>query len=238
MAAFLKSPSVYKFESREITQSQHAQNELLAVLEGFAISAGLAASTTLSVAREALASCMDELPAYPAIDSNGSGQLSVIEIANGLSTLISNNMSNERVLVPLLELVAFLLDFRVLQRLDHASPIEQSRETKSFNGPHQFKFRTLLSLVQKAHFKTSNIPKILAAVDIYSGLSEIEVIRDDVRTKLTNMLQHPFPRVRVQAAEVLWMITGDEDLKPRVWADPPSIHKGFVAEFKRKCVNI
>lgn len=57
-------------------------------------------------------------------------------------------------------------------------------------------WRNLLALVQKSHFKSNNIPKILAAVDVYRGLARSRTIRSEVLKKLVSMLRtNPYPKV-------------------------------------------
>lgn len=56
-------------------------------------------------------------------------------------------------------------------------------------------FRTLLSYVQKAHFKSTHIQKLHLALDVYRGLGAIPATRADTLAKVTSMLLHPFPKV-------------------------------------------
>lgn len=53
----------------------------------------------------------------------------------------------------------------------------------------------LLALVQKAHHKSSNIPRLEAAVKVYASLSRIPSLRAECIKKLTSMLLHPYPKV-------------------------------------------
>ncbi len=55
----------------------------------------------------------------------------------------------------------------------------------------------MLFLVQKSHFKSNSIAKLLAAVHVYRGLAEVSAIHDAVLSKLISMLLHPFPKVKV-----------------------------------------
>jgi hypothetical protein len=57
-------------------------------------------------------------------------------------------------------------------------------------------FRTLLSYVQRAHFKSTHIQKLHLALDVYRGLGSIPATRADTLAKVTSMLLHPFPKVR------------------------------------------
>jgi hypothetical protein len=58
-----------------------------------------------------------------------------------------------------------------------------------------YSFRLLLSLTQKAHFKSSHMQKLHLALDVYRGLATISATRTDTITKLAGMLLHPFPNV-------------------------------------------
>ena len=202
-------------------------DELLAVLQGFAISAGSGTPTALPAAREALIITLEQMSPYP-FDKAETRCRSISDVANALTTLLSAHQSDDRVLIPILETIAFLLDFGILQRL---------HDGKSTGSP-PFRFRTLLSLVQKAHFKSTNTPKLAAAVNVYSGLLELSEIRIEVLTKLTSMLLHPFPSIRVEAAKALWMATKDADLKPRKWTSAPAEHKTFVTDFKERYCRV
>jgi hypothetical protein len=51
-------------------------------------------------------------------------------------------------------------------------------------------------LVQKAHFKSNNIPRILAAIEVYQALAEKPTARADTLKKLVSMLRtNPYPTV-------------------------------------------
>ncbi|KAH0558993.1 hypothetical protein GP486_004392 [Trichoglossum hirsutum] len=101
------------------------------------------------------------------------------DICETLLEILKQNISNDRVSIPTLEVLAFLLDSRIIQRLQDT----------------QFKWRSLLILVHKAHFKSGNVGKLGAAVKVYAGLVEISPIRQDVLVRLMSMLMHPFPKV-------------------------------------------
>jgi len=58
-----------------------------------------------------------------------------------------------------------------------------------------FSFRTLLSYVQKAHFKSTHIQKLHLALDVYRGLGTLQAVRTDTLAKVISMLLHPFPKV-------------------------------------------
>jgi tubulin-specific chaperone D len=83
------------------------------------------------------------------------------------------------------------------------------------------RWRSLYLLVQKAHYKTGNVRKLEASIKVYSGLLQVY---PETLNKLINMLLHPFPKIRNQVADVLfvakrvgkgvnWTTAGREDLK-------------------------
>ncbi|RMY14724.1 hypothetical protein D0868_01291 [Hortaea werneckii] len=116
---------------------------------------------------------------------------------------------------PALELLGFLLDMQIPQRLA--------------NRTH-FKWRNLLSTVQKAHHKSNDIPKIVAAVNVYRELAGVPAIRDEVLKKLVSMLKtNPYPRVRIAVAETLFVATKEDRLLSVNWAAPIVNNKETVA---------
>ncbi|CAK4030394.1 Tubulin-specific chaperone D [Lecanosticta acicola] len=166
------------------------------LLEGCISCAGVAGETVLQVSRQILTNYLslaslehlhDQMTIYTAI-------------LNEQLTATPNTQ-------PALELLAFLLDMHILQRLSGSN----------------FKFRNLLSAVQKAHHKSNDIPKILAAVHVYIGLADVPSIRVEVLKKLFAMLKtNPYPRVRIAVAEALWAVTREEQLKACDWTKPAS----------------
>ncbi|KAK7510960.1 tubulin folding cofactor D C terminal-domain-containing protein [Phyllosticta citriasiana] len=181
----------------------------LAFVEGFISSAGMGSESVVQASRLALVEKMESLPVE-------SEQFSLIHIANVVLGVFKANLSNDRIIMPLLDVVAFLFDVQVLQRLDGSS----------------FKWRNLLSLVQKSHFKSNNIPKLHLALDAYRGLVSVPAIRPEVMKKLLSMLLHPFPKIRVSAAETLFIITANEGLKHHDWSQSPQTLKPVAEEFK------
>jgi hypothetical protein len=55
--------------------------------------------------------------------------------------------------------------------------------------------KKLFLLTQKAHFKSSNIPRLEGAIKVYAALSRATELRVDILKKLTAMLLHPYPKV-------------------------------------------
>lgn len=51
----------------------------------------------------------------------------------------------------------------------------------------------------RAHFKSSNIHRLEAAIRVYASLARLDQLRGDVLKKMIGMLLHPFPTVCMSA---------------------------------------
>jgi len=134
-----------------------------------------------------------------------SGDTSLLAFSNTLLDVFKANLSADRLLLPLLELLAFLLDMQILQRLITTTfkYVSGTKREPPLQNPFPLntssnkpRWRTVISFVQKSHYKSNSIPKLHAALATYRGLADIAAIRDDVLAKVTSMLLHPFPKVR------------------------------------------
>lgn len=172
-------------DNRHITlQTLQLRCEIL--LSGLATSASTGSSALASQVRSA----------FYAVLSHAS-HTAVFDLANALLVVIQSNLNNDRLLLPLLDLTSFLLDARILQRIAGQADA----------GSSPFKWRTFLSLVQKSHFKSSSMPKLFVAIQIYRSIayenndgygSEATgpaIIRPDAVKKLIELCGHPFPKV-------------------------------------------
>ncbi|KAI4738824.1 hypothetical protein E4T50_10722 [Aureobasidium sp. EXF-12298] len=165
-----------------------------AILKGSISCAGVGAEGLLRASRMALVDTLSR-----GSDSMRSDCLSAL--TNCLRELIAKEAETQ----PLLELIAYLLD-----ALPSIVPLDGS-----------FNWRVLLSLVQKAHFKSNNIPRILAAIEVYQALAEKPTARADTLKKLVSMLRtNPYPTIRTAVAECLFLATGDQALKIIDWNKP------------------
>lgn len=105
--------------------------------------------------------------------------------------------SEDRVIVPTLEIVAFLFSCGLFQRCRAVS------------------LRALCLQTQKASYKTGNVRKIMACVKVYGGVASVSDSGDDgvqeARKRLGALLFHPWPRVRSAVVDQLWDLTGGVD---------------------------
>ncbi|KAF2451503.1 hypothetical protein P171DRAFT_515515 [Karstenula rhodostoma CBS 690.94] len=184
-----------------------------AVCLGYMTSAGMGSESVVQNSRAAL---LDTIDAWPTTATGDIDTFNLLDITNCLLGLLKQNLETERVLLPLLEIFAFLFDMQVMHRLLETS----------------FNFRALLSYTQKAHFKSTHMQKLQLALDVYRGLGTIAATRADTITKLSSMLLHPFPKIRIAAAETLWLVAGEESLKRQDWSLPSKSLKPAVSSIK------
>ncbi|KAK3716189.1 hypothetical protein LTR37_006634 [Vermiconidia calcicola] len=182
-----------------------------ALLEGCISCAGTSSENLLQNSRSALVLLLQE--------TNSEQLESILSIfTNILTSLLveGNNMH------PALELLAFLLDMQIPQRLAESD----------------FKWRNVLSTIQKSHHKSNDIPKISAAVNVYRGLADVAVIREEVLKKLLSMLKtNPYPRIRSSVAGALFVITREPELKSRDWMNPASKNMDVIEQLQQRYLN-
>jgi hypothetical protein len=95
-----------------------------------------------------------------------------------LVDVLRRNLSNDRVAVPTLETIAFLYDVDIMGQVTG-----------------------LRNIIQRAHYKTTNVGRLEGAVKVYMGMGETE--------RLIMMLRHPFPKIRHRVVDALWMLGVD-----------------------------
>ncbi|KAL4919735.1 tubulin folding cofactor D C terminal-domain-containing protein [Aspergillus aurantiobrunneus] len=181
----------------------------LPLFQGLATSTVAGAEGLIRSTRSALIRNVNNHPAeqHPRI---------VTAIIQDLLVILTEKLWDDRYAIPILETSAFLLDSYVAS-------------VPGFQDPSLNK---LFVLVKKAHFKTSNIARLEAAIRTYAPLSRLGQVRVDVLKKLTGMLLHPFPRVRVTTADYLFMETGLDVVKLEDWTNQPTKLKGKVEEVR------
>jgi len=146
-----------------------------------------------------------------------------------LRDILSSSTPNAtNLMLPALDLLSFLLDMRIPQQLT----------TTNTNTTTPFKWRSLLSTVQKLHHKSADVPKLLAAVNVYRGLAEIESIRGEVVKKLLSMLAtNPYPRIKIAVADVVFEVLGAEEMKVVNWAEKGVAQAKIVGELRSRYVE-
>jgi len=174
------------------TSTPYAIKEALTL--GFISSAGMGSESVVQNSRAALLDAIDLLPTTSSGEAEG---FTLLDVANCFVEILKQSLDTERTLLPLLDVVAFLFDMQVMHRL---IPTTFKYDLLHLSKPLSFtneaySFRTLLSLTQKAHFKSTHMQKLHLALDVYRGLGSIPSTRADTIAKVTSMLLHPFPKV-------------------------------------------
>lgn len=105
----------------------------------------------------------------------------LVTILQDLATVLTDTLQDDRYAIPTVDFISFLIDSYAISSPEQQDPI----------------FRQVFILVQKSHFRSSNISRIEAAVKVYAALSRLGPLRADSLKKLTGLLLHPFPRVSV-----------------------------------------
>ena len=214
------------FGSRD-TSTRPDSEGIIAMLEGISNSVGAGSDKIMQLSRSALVNVLGDLPTVRNA-AEKSFSLTLFDVGDAFLAMLSKNLTptpNDRLLTPLLETMAFLLDARILQRLDlKCSPA----------GP-PFKWRTLLSCVQKSHYRSTSLPRLIGALDVYRGLAEIQSIRPEVIAKVVSMMRsHPFVSVRRAAAEVAWVASnGWERLKEFENSEGSVVETRMLEDFER-----
>lgn len=177
-----------RFEHTSDTSSQEYFFQLLTswsqewlrlpLLKGLATSAVAGAEGLVRSSRAAIIRLFDARNAQSDPDI-------LIEFLQVLSTALNDNLQDDRYAIPIVELMAFLID---------------SYYSYMFDGSNESNpiFRKVFILVQKSHFRSASITRLEAAVKVYTALFEVESLREEILKKLTSMLLHPYPRVRIK----------------------------------------
>lgn len=190
----------YFFEALQIlVLPEYTQEMKTQLLEGYVSSAGMGSESVVQSSRRALIDFLDTLPVFPSEKANNDesadeSSSSLFEVMNIMTSLLSTNLTNDRIVLPILDVLSFLFDMQIVQRLQ---PRLSPEPTNTNPNRPLFKFKTLLSLLQKSHFKSTNVQKLQLALDVYRGFADIHIhgIRDLVVTKVVSLLSHPFPKV-------------------------------------------
>ncbi|CAG7998159.1 unnamed protein product [Penicillium olsonii] len=181
----------------------------LPLLQGFATSAISGAEGLVRAARSALVQFINS-------QSSTHRQEVLVLFLEDLSTILNDNLQDDRFAIPAVEFIAFLIDGFVMVVPEGSSPC----------------FRKIFTLVQKSHLRSANIARLEAAIKAYGALSRIDYLHTGVLKKLTGMLLHPFPRVRSSAAEYLFMVTESDAVKYEDWSASPKQLKPQVDDLK------
>lgn len=142
----------------------------------------------------------------------GASQESLDRVSTSLYRNMKARQGQDRVIVPTLEIIAFLLSVGLYQR------------TRTVD------FKSLCLQSQKASYKTGNVRKLIACIKVYGGIAnmgndpgglasmasdtlehkKLEAVAE-ARKRLGALMLHPWPRVRTSVVDELWnVLSGHE----------------------------
>lgn len=184
------------------------------LLAGLATSADTGNEDLVIASRAALAAHCDLISHNDEVVGQQQQQLD--RIASALTDNLKRYLGQDRIVVPTLEVVAFLFSTTGLLLGGGAA-----------GGSSCINLRQLCLLAQKAAFKTGNVRKLEACVKVYGAIAaapppasvapgdeELALAsrkREDgvreARRRLGALMLHPWPRVRAMVADELWTIS-------------------------------
>lgn len=181
-----------------------ASDNLLALLAGLSTSADTGNEDLVVASRAAIAEFCEGRPDHLA------------QVGTALVQNLKRYQGQDRVLVPTLELMAYMF---------HVGFLQQYKELN---------LRQVCLLSQKASYKTGNARKIEACIKVYggvasavvAGMADTELGRKrqegviEAKKRLGALLLHPWPRVRTLVVDELWgcLMTGEGSQNPEAMA--------------------
>ncbi|RXG42614.1 hypothetical protein VDGE_00688 [Verticillium dahliae] len=124
------------------------------------------------------------------------------DVCTALVRNLSSRQGQDRVLVPTLEILAFLY------------------RAGLFAGCRGVDPKRLCLLVQKAGYKTGSIRKLEACIHVYGCVAmfedHAEAAAQEARKRLGALMFHPWPRVRSLVVDELWQLFCDDEAGPRL----------------------
>jgi tubulin-specific chaperone D len=131
-------------------------------------------------------------------------------VCNRLAVNLKTCQGQDRIIVPTLEILAFLF---------HVDLFQECLDVD---------LRNLCLQVQKSAYKTGNVRKLEACIRVYGGIASLEGsaevarVADDLSSKrwegiaeakkrLGALMFHPWPRVRSFVVDELWVLLADDE---------------------------
>lgn len=165
----------------------------------------------------------------------GASQENLDRVCTSLYRNMKARQGQDRVIVPTLEIIAFLLSVGLYQ------------------GTRTVDFKSLCLQSQKASYKTGNVRKLLACIKVYGGIANMgsdprglaSMASDNLenkrreavteaRKRLGALMLHPWPRVRTSVVDELWNVLSGQEadkagrLKGVDWG---TAEKGVLKQF-------
>jgi len=165
------------------------------VLLGIVISVGSKTDSTQRPVANSLVKFAQGLP----LSCSPTSPYSLIELVNDLINHAKSNMTSNTVVVPVFQTFTILLEADALRQLPQDPLGLQS-------------MRTLISMAARNVVKLKSVQRIHESMKIVVNLLAIEEIRTENVRLLCEFLVHPYPKVRSETAEYLYVFLQSADL--------------------------
>ncbi|PPR01746.1 hypothetical protein CVT24_001566 [Panaeolus cyanescens] len=165
------------------------------VLSGLVISIGSKTDSIQKPVSKNLVAFSQSLP----LSATPNSPYSLLEFLTDLINHAKSHMTSNPVVIPVFQTLNIMFEAYLLDEL----PKEPS-------GLQLLK--TLLHMASKNVDKMKSVQRIQEATKIAINLLALKPIRDEKVSSLNNFLTHPFPRVRADAAEYLYVMLQSRDL--------------------------
>lgn len=188
------------------------QHLISSAITGVASATGAGSDSVMQTARRALIS-------YVTNCSQDMRREIARAVKDTFKKAVAKGVSGERVVVAVLESLGLWVEAGVVG----VGVFAPSGEGEIDMLEALKEMRSIFITTQKAHFKTGSIAKLEAAVHVYGAIAidllcapaDQDVVEAkkklllEVFAKLVSLLLHPFPRVRVLAAETAWFVINE-----------------------------
>ncbi|UKZ47271.1 hypothetical protein TrVGV298_001488 [Trichoderma virens] len=168
------------------------ENWMAGLMAGFVSSADTGNEDLVIASRAALTEYCEESPE------------NLQRVCSALLHNLKTCQGEDRIIVPTLEIIAFLFHTGLFQRCQGIS------------------YRGLCLQTQKAGYKTGNVRKVIACIKVYGGIAasagtasggdNVEAGAKDARKRLGALMSHPWPRVRSAVVDEIWGLMGGEEV--------------------------
>ncbi|KAF9013516.1 TBCD protein [Cyathus striatus] len=165
------------------------------VLSGIVLSVGSKTDSTQRPMSTSLVSYAETLPILPD-DSNPFGLVSLV---NDLLDHAKKHITSNSVVIPVFQAFNILLEAESLSRL--------SEDTSGVAS-----LKALFSVVTKNVGRLKSVQRVHEAMKIVVNLLVMEALFEACVGSLSNFLVHPFPKIRTDTAEYLYLLLQSRDL--------------------------
>ncbi|KAK5823035.1 tubulin folding cofactor D C terminal-domain-containing protein [Linnemannia elongata] len=167
------------------------------LLLGFVISAGGLTETLVRHSSSCLTEFVSNLPItandiMDVDDAPSTPTLTLVEFANEIQKIIDRYEGQDRLIIPLLEVLDLLFESGILLLLTH---------------PTDFDFAPMVKFVRRQTIKCKDTRKLCAAIRTFCGLCGLGgKIRSAILLELLRLLVHPFPKIRRTTADSMYLM--------------------------------